>query len=122
MKRLNEALLVVVIVFVIAILIALGVKSAYLDRYEITGTVEKKWIDYSEEGSHYLVRIIQEDGSKRMLEVNRNVFHWGDYNPDLIYPDLEVNCTYNFVCWGWQFQFWDLYLYPNVIIAVEQGE
>ncbi len=120
-KRNDQAVIgiVILVVGIIVALVALGyyaINSAWVETYTVHGTVEKKWIDYSTEGSHYLLRL---DGN-RMVEVQRNVIYSGqEYNPDIVFSDINVNSTYDFTCWGWQFSWADVYWYPNVIKAEE---
>lgn len=107
---------VILIILLIVVLLAFGIKSAWCDTYIIEGKVTKTWIDYSDEGSHYLIRL---PGDK-MLECQRNLIYSGDeYNPDIVFTDIEVNHTYKFTCWGWQVSWANIYWYPNVIIAEE---
>jgi hypothetical protein len=107
---------IIIVVILFAVAIGYGVKSAYMDTYTIDGTVEKKWIDMGADESFYLVRI----DDNRMLEVDRNLFYGSrDYNPDIVFTDIEVNKTYEFTCWGWQVDWGFIYWYPNVLSAKE---
>jgi hypothetical protein len=89
------------------------------DRYTIQGTVLDKYIDNSGSESHYLFTIQLQDGNKKMLEVNRNILHGSNYNPDFVYSGVDEGKTYIFTCWGWDWQWWGVYWYPLVIIAEE---
>jgi len=116
-RRANGFLALMILVILIAV-VAVGATffSSHVQTYEVTGTVKHKWIDVSEEGSHYMVRLT--DGT--LLEVQRNIWYSGvRYNPDRIFTDLEIGETYRFTCWGWQVDFWMIYWYPNIIEAEE---
>ena len=119
----DNAQIVIVAIILIAIIIVAGlgyvIHSSQLVQYTISGTVKQKWIDVGSDSSYYLLRITQLDGTDKMVEVNRNIFHGSDYNPDIVYSDIEVNKTYIFTCWGWDWQWSSVYWYPNVIIAKE---
>lgn len=107
------------IIIVAIVIISFAIYSAQIKTYEITGTVEKKWIDVGDDESYYLLRVTLEDNTSKMLEVNRNIFHGGSYNPDIVYSDIQENHTYVFTCWGWDWQWAWVYWYPMVIIAEE---
>lgn len=109
----------IIIIILCIVLIGVAVQSAWATQYTITGTVKQKWIDVGDDESYYLLRITQPDGTDRMLEVNRNILHGSDYNPDFVYSDINVNTTYEFTCWGWEWQWAAVYWYPMVIIAEE---
>jgi len=104
---------IIALVLIVALLYV-TIKSAYVDTYEITGTVKSKWIDPTEGGSAYLVRLTD----NTMLEVNRNVFYGGkEFNPDIIYDSIQLNKTYRFTCWGWRAEWAFFYWYPFVLRA-----
>lgn len=124
MRKLNNngqaGIIAVCIIIAILIIVPIFVWFQQANcRYEIKGTVEKKWIDVGDDESYYLLKIRLQDGSPKMLEVNRNILHGSNYNPDFVYSDIEVNHTYVFTCWGWDWQWSGIYWYPLVIIAEE---
>lgn len=103
---------ILAIMVVCVVIVGYTMKSAWMDTYQVTGTVRETWIDHTTEGSAYLVRLTD----NRMLEVNRNIFYGGsEYNPDILFTDLQDNCTYEFTCWGWQVDWDGIYWYPNII-------
>ena len=96
----------------------------YSDTYEIKGTVVKTWIDPTDGGSAYLLKIRLSDGTMKMLEVKKNGYCFNDVNEDILFSDIEVNKTYAFKCWGWDITSWwvfPLYWYPNVIDVTSIG-
>lgn len=99
---------------IIATVICFAVKSYYIDTYTITGTVSQKYLSPDNGGTTFVVKLT--DGKK--LEIKRNLWYGGSqYNEDDIYSSLTTNATYKFTCWGWQYDFWFIYWYPNVIKA-----
>lgn len=113
---------IIAIIVVVIVLIALVINSAWNTNYTISGMVKAKWVDVYDDNSCYLLRITMEDGTDRMLEVNRNILHGSNYNPDIVYSDITVNTTYKFTCWGWDWQWAMVYWYPMVTIAEEVYE
>lgn len=107
--------------FLILALLIIGIGYAcvsifnmYYTTYEITGTVQDKHIDYSSNGSHYVVSLT----SGQQLEIQRQPWTWdASANPDRIYASISKDQSYTFTCWGWENEMF--YWYPNVIGAVE---
>ncbi len=120
MKKLDKLTMFLITMLIIVIILGyFAIKSSMVDTYTIVGTVEQKWIDYGNEESHYLLRL---DGN-RMIEVQRNAFYSGkEYNSDIIFSDINVNETYRFTCYGWQYDWAGIYWYPNIIGYVEINE
>lgn len=121
MEKMNneaEGLLIaaIVIIVVLAIFGALIIKSIYIDTYTITGKVSKKYLSPADGGTTFVVKL--EDGKK--LEIKRNLWYGGgEYNEDDLYSEISENKSYVFTCWGWQWDFWIIYWYPNIIKAEE---
>ena len=109
----------ILLIIICIVSIALLIQSAWATEYYITGTVKDKWIDVGNDESYYLLKITLPDGNDKMLEVNRNILHGSNYNPDFVYSDIEIGKKYQFKCWGWDWQWADVYMYPMVIIADE---
>ena len=122
LKENNNGLIGVITIGII-FLICVGVFCIWYlqanNRYYIEGKVITKWIDYGDDTSYYLVKIEKADGTFKMLEVNRNILHGSNYNPDYVYSWIQVNHTYKFTCWGWDYEWSFIYWYPLVIIAEE---
>lgn len=104
----------IMLIIIVIIFWYIGFISANAEQYHITGKVIDKWIGLGEHGSHYLLRL----ENNQMLEVDRNIFYSGpEYNPDIIYSNIKVNITYDFTCVGWQLNWAGFYWYPYVIKA-----
>jgi hypothetical protein len=106
------------ILFGIICLVVIGgafvVKSAYLDTYQITGTVKDvKLVPNRDKGTTYVVWLT--NGQK--LEILRNPFV-GE-NEDDLYQKISsnLNSTFVFTCWGWKLDWGWIYWYPNIAHA-----
>ena len=113
----------IVVIALIALIVVVGytLSGMYGNTYEIKGTVVKTWIDPTDGGSAYVVKVRLEDGRQKMLEVKRN-FNFMGVNEDILFSNIEINKTYTFKCWGWDVEsFWifSLYWYPNIIAIQE---
>jgi len=109
-------ILIIALILGAILLAGYAINDAWRKTYTVEGTVTEKWVDYENEGGHYLIHLDDGTENGRMIEISRNIFYRGpEYNPDRIYKELEENTTYSFTCWGWQIDWWFIYMYPNVI-------
>jgi hypothetical protein len=96
------------IVFILLCVLGWFAFSSYYASYEITATIQNKFIDNSGYESHYLLRT-----DKGVLEVNRVLWDWNpEHNADMIYSDIQINETCKMKAYGWYIEWF--YMYPNV--------
>lgn len=101
-------------ILAIIILAVYGFSQSALNPYKtyiITGTPTDAQLSPTADGGTTFV-VWLDTGQK--LEIQRSLFY-GD-NEDDIYRDIRnnLNKPMEFTCWGWQFDWWFIYWYPNI--------
>jgi len=110
------------VAIIVVIVLALYGWTFQFQTYTYTGMVKDKFIDPGRDGSHYLIRIVDNaTGRTKMLEIAKNWF-CNQVNEDELYLDIKVNNTYTFKCWGYDIMYFgpfNFYWYPSVIEVTE---